>query len=140
MTEHNVYIKAYYSDEVYENNIRSLLLHNTGNHLEDQITTIVDNVANLMEILVDKKILTPQEIAVACGISKETIYTDEGRMFCRTLKQNYKDPSKTTIEVVKIEPVKPLVSQYSEKLKETVMDKGTVSEIKAKWGNLSYVG
>lgn len=138
MSEHNVYIKEYYSEEIYERTVRDLITNDIGNHIEDRIDGLIDRISRLTELLVDKHVLSMPEIAAACGVSQDNIYTNEGKTFFRTKKIN-KDHTKTIVSVVKFSPEKPLVSQYSEKLKETVLDEGTIVEMKEKWGDLWYV-
>lgn len=77
MSTPRVYIRSGWDhNTAYDSGVGELLSNNNGNHLEEQLSSLRDNLAAVIRLLVEKNLVTMPEIASACGFSKYHVITE----------------------------------------------------------------
>lgn len=138
MSNPRVYIRSEYDDsKAYECGIGELLSNNNGNHLEEQLSSLRDNLAAVIRLLVEKNLVTMPEVASACGFSKYHVITEPLSEYSFQIKKQGTSRKRDIVDILHTTSTDFDMDSdnrpYSIKIEEKIVDTGTREEMHAKY-------
>lgn len=138
MSNPRVYIRSEYDDsKAYDSGVGELLSNNNGNHLEEQLSSLRDNLAAVIRLLVEKNLVTMPEIASACGFSKYYVITEPLSEYSFQLKKRGTSRKRDIVDILHTTSTDFDMNSdsrpYSIKIEKKIVDTGTREEMHAKY-------
>lgn len=145
MSTPRVYIRSGWDrNSAYDSGVGELLSNNNGNHLEEQLNSLRDNLAAVIRLLVEKNLVTIPEIASACGFSTYHVITEPLSEYSFQLKKQGTSRKRDIVDILHTTSTDFDMDSdnrpYSIKIEEKIVDTVTREEMHAKYPDIKHLG